>query len=102
MAPVPVSAAHLPTTGKETSTQASADGILLPCWVGLKIEKERPRKPAQALCLSVLSTAGSHIEGTSQPAAGRHPLSVSTNLGLVPSDVLSINRMGWDFLAVQW
>ena len=49
--------------------------ILLPCQVGLRIGKERPRRPAQAWCLS---TSGSHIEGASRPATGTHPLCPQT------------------------
>lgn len=75
------------------STQASAGGILLPWLVGLRIQKERLRKRAQAPFLPMLSTP-EHVEGTPQPATGRDALFVSTNLGFLPSNVLSINRMG--------
>ena len=54
-------------------------GVLLLCWVGLRMENERPRRgrgdqprPGE------LSISGSHIEGASRPAPGTHPLCPQT------------------------
>ena len=50
-------------------------GVLLLRWVGLRMENERPRRPAQAWWLSI---SGSHIERASCPAPGTHPLCPQT------------------------